>query len=315
MVTTSMNTKIFHDNESTICIVKNPMFHSKTKHIKIRHHFIRDSNEKKLIQNVQIHHRSEGCMFLVFAHKRFDVADFNILIASIRRLHSEVLIWEVNCVKMQRICTFWQTATASTLDNGEMEITAIIDGKIKIVTEASIMRHLKLEDSDGISNLPTTEIFEQLALMGSPPHTNVADEAASTSVYVRYGGAATTVTGLEAGQGSGNIDKTPNIPHDSPLPRVHTLGSDEGRMQHNELMDLVTKLSDRVVALETYLTQTKKVYGVDFTKLIKKVKRLEKQDKLSKSRRKLRLVLSDEEGSDLDILAQEDPSKQGRKIA
>ncbi|GJX70250.1 hypothetical protein Tco_0307421 [Tanacetum coccineum] len=129
----------------------------------------------------------------------------------------------------------------------------------------------------------------------SPPHTNVADEAASTGVDVRYGGAATTVTGLEAGQGSGNIDKTPTMPHDSPLPRVHTLGSDEGRMQHNELMDLVTKLSDRVVALETDLTQTKKVYGAAFTKLIKKVKRLEKKDKLSKSRRKLRLVLSDEE--------------------
>ncbi|GKC84306.1 hypothetical protein Tco_1140023 [Tanacetum coccineum] len=69
-------------------------------------------------------------------------------------------------------------------------------------------------------------------------------------------------------------------------------------MQHNELMDLVTKLSDRVVALETDLTQTKKVYGAAFTKLIKKVKKLEKKDKLSKSRRKLRLVLLDEEGSD-----------------
>ncbi|GKA63219.1 putative ribonuclease H-like domain-containing protein [Tanacetum coccineum] len=44
-----MNTKIFIDNESTICIVKNPVFHSKTKHIEIRHHFIRDSNKKKLI--------------------------------------------------------------------------------------------------------------------------------------------------------------------------------------------------------------------------------------------------------------------------
>nr|GEY40016.1 putative ribonuclease H-like domain-containing protein [Tanacetum cinerariifolium] len=50
-----MNTKIFIDNESTICIVKNPVFHSKTKHIEIRHHFIRDSNEKKLIQVIKIH--------------------------------------------------------------------------------------------------------------------------------------------------------------------------------------------------------------------------------------------------------------------
>ncbi|GJY80031.1 hypothetical protein Tco_0492782 [Tanacetum coccineum] len=61
---------------------------------------------------------------------------------------------------------FWQTATASTLDNGEMKIIATIDGKVKIVTEASIRRHLKLEDYDGLSNLPTTGIFEQLALMG-----------------------------------------------------------------------------------------------------------------------------------------------------
>ncbi|GKA69187.1 hypothetical protein Tco_0775251, partial [Tanacetum coccineum] len=149
----------------------------------------------------------------------------------------------------------------------------------------------------------------------SPPHTNVVDESASTGVDVRYGGAVTTVTSLEAGQGSGNIDKTPTIPYDSPLPRVHTLGSDEGRMQHNELMDLVTKLSDRVVALETDLTHAKKVYGASFTKLINKVKRLEKKDKLSKSRRKLRQVLLDKEGSDSDFLAQEDPSKQGRKIA
>ncbi|GKD59344.1 putative ribonuclease H-like domain-containing protein [Tanacetum coccineum] len=44
-----MHTKIYIDNESTICIVKNHVFHSKIKHIEIRHHFIRDSNKKKLI--------------------------------------------------------------------------------------------------------------------------------------------------------------------------------------------------------------------------------------------------------------------------
>ncbi|GJY83970.1 putative ribonuclease H-like domain-containing protein [Tanacetum coccineum] len=49
-----MNTKIYIDNESTICIVKNPMFHSKTKHIEIMHHFIKDCYEKKLIQAVVI---------------------------------------------------------------------------------------------------------------------------------------------------------------------------------------------------------------------------------------------------------------------
>ncbi|GKA78609.1 putative ribonuclease H-like domain-containing protein [Tanacetum coccineum] len=45
-----MNTKIHIDNESIICIVKNLVYYSKTKHIEIRHHFIRDSFEKKLIR-------------------------------------------------------------------------------------------------------------------------------------------------------------------------------------------------------------------------------------------------------------------------
>ncbi|GKC70209.1 hypothetical protein Tco_1116092, partial [Tanacetum coccineum] len=61
---------------------------------------------------------------------------------------------------------FWQTASASTPENGEMEITATIDGKVKVVSEASIRRHFKLEDSDGISTLPNAKNFEQLALMG-----------------------------------------------------------------------------------------------------------------------------------------------------
>ncbi|GKC73912.1 hypothetical protein Tco_1119795 [Tanacetum coccineum] len=61
---------------------------------------------------------------------------------------------------------FWGTTTARTTDDGEVEITASIDGQVKTITEASLRRHLKLEDSDGITSLPNTEIFEQLALMG-----------------------------------------------------------------------------------------------------------------------------------------------------
>ncbi|GKC14010.1 putative ribonuclease H-like domain-containing protein [Tanacetum coccineum] len=61
---------------------------------------------------------------------------------------------------------FWQTTVANTLDFREVQITATIDGKVKFVSEASIRRHLKLEDSNGISTLPNTEIFEQLTLIG-----------------------------------------------------------------------------------------------------------------------------------------------------
>ncbi|GJX83779.1 putative ribonuclease H-like domain-containing protein [Tanacetum coccineum] len=68
-----MNTKIYIDNESTICIVKNPVFYSKTKHIKIRYHFIRDSHEKKLIQVIKIHTDHNVADLLT---KAFDVSRF-----------------------------------------------------------------------------------------------------------------------------------------------------------------------------------------------------------------------------------------------
>ncbi|GJW85368.1 hypothetical protein Tco_0158513 [Tanacetum coccineum] len=42
---------IYKEQKSSI--VKNPVFHSQTKHIEIRHHFIRDAYEKKLIQELK----------------------------------------------------------------------------------------------------------------------------------------------------------------------------------------------------------------------------------------------------------------------
>ncbi|GJZ93855.1 putative ribonuclease H-like domain-containing protein [Tanacetum coccineum] len=70
-----MNTKIYIDNESTICIVKNPVYHSKTKHIAIRHHFIRDAYEKKLIQVLKIHTDDNVDDLLT---KAFDVSSGNM---------------------------------------------------------------------------------------------------------------------------------------------------------------------------------------------------------------------------------------------
>ncbi|GKA56045.1 hypothetical protein Tco_0755117 [Tanacetum coccineum] len=63
---------------------KNPVFHSKTKHIEIRHHFIRDSNEKKLIQMIKIHTDQNVADLLT---KAFDVGRFQYLIASIGMLN------------------------------------------------------------------------------------------------------------------------------------------------------------------------------------------------------------------------------------
>ncbi|GJU11069.1 putative ribonuclease H-like domain-containing protein [Tanacetum coccineum] len=79
-----MNTKIFIDNQSTICIVKNPVFHQRTKHIEIRHHFIRDANEKKLIQVLKIHTDDNVADLLT---KAFDGPRFNHLVVNIGMLN------------------------------------------------------------------------------------------------------------------------------------------------------------------------------------------------------------------------------------
>ncbi|GJW95049.1 hypothetical protein Tco_0174721 [Tanacetum coccineum] len=180
---------------------------------------------------------------------------------------------------------FWQTATVRTVDNGEQEITAIVVGKEFTITEASVRRHLQLADVEGISALPTTEIFDQLSLMG------YWDDGVER--------ATTTAASLDATQASGGSprcqeatggfiaqirsERVPTQPYDSPLLRVNTLGSDKGSMQLQELMALCTKLSDRV-------------------------KKLEKTVKSNQARRRAKIIVSDEE-EDL-----EDSSKQGRMI-
>ncbi|GJR51783.1 hypothetical protein Tco_1402304 [Tanacetum coccineum] len=75
-----MNTKIYIDNESTIFIIKNPVFHSKTKHIEIKNHFIRDAFEKKLIQVLKIYSDDNMVDLLT---KAFNVSRFNFLIVNI----------------------------------------------------------------------------------------------------------------------------------------------------------------------------------------------------------------------------------------
>ncbi|GJT68396.1 putative ribonuclease H-like domain-containing protein [Tanacetum coccineum] len=75
-----LNTEIHIDNESTICIVRNPVLHSKTKHIQIRHHFIRDCYEQRLINVVKVHTDDNVADLLT---KGFDLARFNFLVVTI----------------------------------------------------------------------------------------------------------------------------------------------------------------------------------------------------------------------------------------
>ncbi|GKE91961.1 hypothetical protein Tco_1573056, partial [Tanacetum coccineum] len=99
------------------------------------------------------------------------------------------------------------------------------------------------------------------------------------------------------------------MPHESPLHSVHSLRRDEGSIQQNELMDLVTMLTGRIGVLEKDLEQTKNTYSTALTRLILRVKKLEKNVKTGKARRRTRIVISEDEDT------VEDSSKQGKKIS
>ncbi|GJT32835.1 ribonuclease H-like domain-containing protein [Tanacetum coccineum] len=50
--------------------------------------------------------------------------------------------------------------------DGGTKIIAKVDGKQRTISESSIRRHLKLNDEEGISTFPDTDLFENLSLMG-----------------------------------------------------------------------------------------------------------------------------------------------------
>ncbi|GKB85769.1 RNA-directed DNA polymerase, eukaryota, reverse transcriptase zinc-binding domain protein, partial [Tanacetum coccineum] len=177
--------------------------------------------------------------------------------------------------------------------------------------------------------------------------TSVADEAIIKEMHDGLVRATTTASSLEAEQGSGNIAKTQtkatsygpssprtssecgpgyhftmrdipvqarpervsNLPNEPPLREGNTSQSGEASMQLLELINLYTKLSDKVTSLEDELASTKAIYNKALITLTKRVKKLEKQ--LKHKRRRAVIDSSENEGPSLDA---EDSPKQGRMI-
>ncbi|GJX07879.1 hypothetical protein Tco_0195811 [Tanacetum coccineum] len=200
---------------------------------------------------------------------------------------------------------FWQTATNRIVDNGEQEITATVDGKEFTITEAFVRRHLQLAD---VEDKPVYEEWDDRVERATTTDASLDAEQAS-------GGSPRCQKAMGGSIAQTRSERVPTSPHDSPLPRVHILRSDEGSMTLQELTVLCTTLSKKVESLEADLKQTKQdlkqtkqAYGAAYTKLIMKVKILEKTIKTSHSRRRAKIVVSDYEEDS------EDSSKQLRMI-
>ncbi|GKC98091.1 hypothetical protein Tco_1168366, partial [Tanacetum coccineum] len=118
----------------------------------------------------------------------------------------------------------------------------------------------------------------------SGPTDNIADEAVYKEMNDSLVRAATTATGLDAEQDSGNINKTQSkaTPNESSSsgtssgggPRGNTLQSDEDSLKLQELIEFCTKLQQRVLDLEN--TKTAQAQEIKILKL--RVKKLDKKE-------------------------------------
>nr|GEU82225.1 hypothetical protein [Tanacetum cinerariifolium] len=234
------------------CCGQNLVFHSKTKHIEIRHHFIRDAYEKKLIQVLKIHIDDNVADLLT---KAFDVSRLGKKM--LFGLVLEALNGKVSAARQNLVLPgkFWNTASSQTF-NDEKQIRATVDSKAVVVTEASIRSSLLFNDVDGTACLTNEAIFQNLALMG-----------------------------YEEGEGSG----APAEPQRTPSPTQpsgHTSDRAEGALNLEELFSICTNLSNRVFALETI----KDAQAAEIIALKARIKKLKKKfgqkESVFKQRRK-----------------------------
>ncbi|GJR67980.1 ribonuclease H-like domain-containing protein [Tanacetum coccineum] len=468
---------------ATSCCGQNPVFHSKTNHIEIRHHFIRDAYEKKLIQVLKIHtnenvadlltkafdvssvgfnhHTTNGHRFtmsnrhqeldspeqtasalaipgqtatgkessnpfmadslpktmqsndpplsrgytlnlnqlsihqmatLEFCDKQNMVAyleklegsaEFHQIIDFLTASHIHYALIGNPTIYASFIKQFWTTTTASTNVHGEVKLTASIDGQAKTITEASLRRHLKLEDDVELLLYPIQRYLSNLLSWGMQlilislhfkkfsiniataiiclstnrtfnfskfifdamvknldnphkflmyprfiqicfnkqrrllqPHTRTyPTPVLIQKVFSNMKRATRGYSGddiplfpymITAPESSpSRITSSPSLspqhtpvsaPSTSPPPIPETTPTTEepAPMPHNSPLQSVHSLG------RNELMNTKKVYGSALTKLVNRVKKLEKQVKIGIARRGTKIVLSDNEAAEED---------------
>nr|GEU51117.1 hypothetical protein [Tanacetum cinerariifolium] len=91
--------------------------------------------------------------------------DFHQIVDFVKASHIKYALTINPTIYVSHIRQFWFTARIETTNEGT-KILATVDGKPMTISKSSIRRNLKLNDEEGISSLPDTELFENLTLMG-----------------------------------------------------------------------------------------------------------------------------------------------------
>ncbi|GJR53781.1 hypothetical protein Tco_1404302 [Tanacetum coccineum] len=177
-----------------------------------------------------------------------------------------------------------------------LTIQALLDGKKVIITETSMGRALQLKDAEG-SEIPTDPQHTPTIIQPSTSQPQKKQPRRKQRKDIKVSGSTEPIT-----------DEAANEEH-VPVHSNDPLLSGEDRLKLNELMELCTNLSQRVLDLEN----TKTSQAAKITKLKEKVKKLKKRNKsrtpglkrLSKVGRFAQVVSSEDEEVTLVDEAQE----------
>ncbi|GJU52453.1 putative ribonuclease H-like domain-containing protein [Tanacetum coccineum] len=269
---------------------------------------------------------------------------FHQIVDFLNASHIRFALSENPTIYDSHIKQFWQTATINTLDNGEQEITASVDGHVKTVIIASVRKYLQLADAGGLSSLPNTEIFEQLSLMAKlfskMRRVTKGYSGEETPLF------ATMLVIDQTGQGEGSAipvgsqytplmapstEPHPDTSAQSPITEPHTSSPQLTKPPTSSTIRETIR-QEVEIPQSNFPTQTPVAYEATFTGVdvvhggaattdssidaghgsgnIPKVKKLEQTVKISQARRRSKIVVFEDE----DDLVAEDPSKQGRSL-
>nr|GEV33037.1 hypothetical protein [Tanacetum cinerariifolium] len=318
------------------CNLCGPVYHSKTKHIEVRHHSLEILIRKGLKLNGYL--INDGYAELV-QHAAWNSST------------QEMVINSPCLTDKKELAIPGQTATGKELSNllmiktvnDNVRLQALIDRKKVVITEASIRHDLKLNDAEGTSCLPNAMIFEELARMG---YEKPSESLLSLKLSFHHNGSSSFIPSynhildnlkknLEAGvplymfprkhkprrkekKERKEIEVSPTgLPIEDPVPTPFSdpFPSGEDSMPHKELMVLCTNLSNKVLDLENEVIEMKSSHQAKIAVLESRVEKLKEENrsltkKLKSFNSKVKSLAVKE-----TVIDKEKSSKQGRKIA
>ncbi|GJX12557.1 putative ribonuclease H-like domain-containing protein [Tanacetum coccineum] len=216
---------------------KNPVYHSRTKHIEIPTSLHTELLEIRIDRCYNV---SQGCNIADLLTKwNFESTDLNfggkfgvvrhiwccqanfdecqtegitpivheiVVILASSSIHHALTISPP--IYTSYIEQFWNTSSSQTV-NDVKQINATVDSKVVVVTEASIRSSLLFNDADGTACLTNEAIFQNLALMGYEERVEVQEKPTESQPYL-------------------SLPHLVQTPHDSPLSGGHTSDRAEG---------------------------------------------------------------------------------------